>query len=146
MVVRRSDGSGTTFAFTDYLAKVSPDWKSKIGSTVAVEWPTGIGVNGNEGVADSVARTSGAIGYVEYAYATQHRLTYTKLINRDGKAVAPTDRGIRRRRRQRGLGGDAGLRRDPHQSSRRGDVADRGCDLRAHAQAAERSRRHQCQR
>jgi phosphate transport system substrate-binding protein len=90
VVVRRSDGSGTTFAFTDYLAKVSLDWKSKIGSTVAVEWPTGIGANGNEGVANSVARTRGAIGYVEYAYATQHRLTYAKLINRDGKAVAPT--------------------------------------------------------
>ena len=87
--MRRSDGSGTTFAFTDYLAKVSADWKSKIGSTVAVEWPTGIGANGNEGVAASVARTRGAIGYVEYAYATQHRLTYTKLINRDGKAVVP---------------------------------------------------------
>ena len=90
LVVRRSDGSGTTFAFTDYLAKVSADWKSKIGSTVAVEWPTGIGANGNEGVAASVARTRGAIGYVEYAYATQHRLTYTKLINKDGQAVAPT--------------------------------------------------------
>ena len=89
VVVRRSDGSGTTFAFTDFLAKVSLDWKTKIGSTVAVEWPTGIGANGNEGVANSVARTKGAIGYVEYAYATQHRLTYTKLINRDGKAVAP---------------------------------------------------------
>jgi phosphate transport system substrate-binding protein len=90
VVVRRSDGSGTTFAFTDYLAKVSLDWKSKIGSTVAVEWPTGIGVNGNEGVANSVARTRGAIGYVEYAYATQHRLAYTNLINKDGKAVAPS--------------------------------------------------------
>jgi phosphate transport system substrate-binding protein len=90
LVVRRSDGSGTTFAFTDYLAKVSADWKSKIGSTVAVEWPTGIGASGNEGVAASVARTRGAIGYVEYAYATQHRLTYTKLINKDGQAVAPT--------------------------------------------------------
>jgi phosphate transport system substrate-binding protein len=90
VVVRRSDGSGTTFAFTDYLAKVSVDWKTKIGSTVAVEWPTGIGANGNEGVAASVARTRGAIGYVEYAYATQHRLTYTKLINKDGQAVAPT--------------------------------------------------------
>jgi len=94
VVVRRSDGSGTTFAFTDYLAKVSLDWKSKIGSTVAVEWPTGIGANGNEGVANSVARTKGAIGYVEYAYATQHRLTYTKLINRDGKAVAPAVTGF----------------------------------------------------
>jgi phosphate transport system substrate-binding protein len=88
-VVRRSDGSGTTFAFTDYLAKVSPDWKSKIGSTVAVEWPVGIGASGNEGVAASVARTRGAIGYVEYAYAVQHKLTYTRLINKDGKAVAP---------------------------------------------------------
>ena len=87
--MRRADGSGTTFAFTDYLSKVSVDWKSKIGSTVAVEWPTGIGANGNEGVAASVARTKGAIGYVEYVYATQHRLTYTKLINKDGKAVAP---------------------------------------------------------
>jgi phosphate transport system substrate-binding protein len=90
LVVRRSDGSGTTFAFTDYLAKVSADWKTKIGFTVAVEWPTGIGANGNEGVAASVARTRGAIGYVEYAYATQHRLTYAKLINKDGQAVAPT--------------------------------------------------------
>ena len=68
---------------------MSADWKSKIGSTVAVEWPTGVGANGNEGVAASVARTQGAIGYVEYVYATQHRLTYTKLINKDGKAVAP---------------------------------------------------------
>lgn len=88
VVVRRADGSGTTFAFTDYLSKVSADWKSKIGSTVAVEWPTGVGANGNEGVAASVARTKGAIGYVEYVYATQQRLTYTRLINKDGKAVA----------------------------------------------------------
>ena len=144
LVVRRSDGSGTTFAFTDYLAKVSADWKTKIGSTVAVEWPTGIGANGNEGVAASVARTRGAIGYVEYAYATQHRLTYTKLDQPRRQGGRSRDRGVRGRRRQRRLGGGAGLRRDPHQPGRRGDVADRGRDLRAHAQAAERSRRHCC--
>jgi phosphate transport system substrate-binding protein len=89
-VVYRSDGSGTTFVFTDYLGKVSPNWRSKVGSTTAVEWPVGIGARGNEGVAGRVARTKGAIGYVEYAYAKQNKLTYAKLINKDRKAVAPT--------------------------------------------------------
>jgi phosphate transport system substrate-binding protein len=89
-VVHRADGSGTTFIFTDYLSKVSPDWKSKVGSNTSVEWPTGIGAKGNEGVANNVGQTKGSIGYVEYAYAKQNKLTYTKLINKDGKAVAPT--------------------------------------------------------
>jgi phosphate transport system substrate-binding protein len=89
-VVHRSDGSGTTFNFTDYLAKVSPDWKSKVGSDTAVEWPVGIGAKGNEGVANNVAQTKGSIGYVEYAYAKQNKLTFTKMINKDGKPVAPT--------------------------------------------------------
>src|ERR1700694_4625664 len=89
-VVHRSDGSGTTFNFTDYLAKVSPDWKSKVGSATAVEFPVGIGAKGNEGVANNVAQTKGSIGYVEYAYAKQNKLTYTKMVNKDGKAVAPT--------------------------------------------------------
>ena len=71
-VVYRSDGSGTTFVFTDYLGKVSPNWRSKVGSTTTVEWPIGTGVKGNEGVAGSVARIKGAIGYVEYAYARQN--------------------------------------------------------------------------
>jgi phosphate transport system substrate-binding protein len=88
-VVHRSDGSGTTFNFTDYLSKVSPDWKSKVGESTAVEWPVGIGAKGNEGVANNVMQTQGAIGYVEYAYAMQNKLTYTKLINKDGKTVAP---------------------------------------------------------
>jgi phosphate transport system substrate-binding protein len=88
-VVRRSDGSGTTFNFTDYLGKVSADWKSKVGVGPAVEWPAGIGAKGNEGVANNVANTKGAIGYVEYAYAKQNSLTYAKLVNKDGKAVAP---------------------------------------------------------
>jgi phosphate transport system substrate-binding protein len=89
-VVYRSDGSGTTFNFTDYLSKVSPDWKSKIGSNTAVEWPVGIGAKGNEGVANNVAQTKGSVGYVEYAYAKQNKLTHTKMVNKDGKTVAPT--------------------------------------------------------
>jgi phosphate transport system substrate-binding protein len=89
-VMRRADGSGTTFVFTDYLAKVSADWKSKVGSITSVEWPVGVGAKGNEGVANSVARTRGSIGYVEYAYATHNKLTHTKLMNKDGKAVAPS--------------------------------------------------------
>ena len=89
-VVYRSDGSGTTFVFTDYLGKVSPNWRSKVGSTATVEWPIGTGVKGNEGVASGVARIKGAIGYVEYAYARQNKLTYVRLTNKGGKAVAPT--------------------------------------------------------
>jgi phosphate transport system substrate-binding protein len=89
VVVHRSDGSGTTFNFTDYLAKVSPEWKSKVGSATAVEWPVGIGAKGNEGVANNVAQTKGSVGYVEYAYAKQNKLNYTKMVNKDGKTVAP---------------------------------------------------------
>jgi phosphate transport system substrate-binding protein len=88
-VVHRSDGSGTTFAFTDYLTKVSADWKSKVGSMTSVEWPTGIGASGNQGVADAVARTKGAIGYVEYSYAKQGKLSVSWLINKAGKAIVP---------------------------------------------------------
>src|SRR5581483_9348199 len=88
--VYRSDGSGTTFNFTYHLSDVSPDWKSKVGTNTAVEWPTGIGAKGNEGVANNVAQTKGSIGYVEYAYAKQNKLTYTNMVNKDGKTVAPT--------------------------------------------------------
>jgi phosphate transport system substrate-binding protein len=89
-VVHRADASGTTFNFTDYLSKVNPDWKSKVGSDTAVEWPVGIGAKGNEGVSANIAQTKGAIGYVEYAYAKQNKLVYTKMLNKDGKTVAPT--------------------------------------------------------
>jgi len=89
VVVHRSDGSGTTFIWTNYLSKVSPDWASQVGSNTAVEWPTGIGAKGNEGVANNVIQTSGAIGYVEYAYAKQNKMTFVDMINKDGKRVAP---------------------------------------------------------
>jgi phosphate transport system substrate-binding protein len=87
VVVHRSDGSGTTFNFTDYLSKVSADWKSKVGSATSVEWPAGIGAKGNEGVANNVQQARNSIGYVETAYATQNKLTTTKMINKDGNTV-----------------------------------------------------------
>jgi phosphate transport system substrate-binding protein len=90
VVVHRSDGSGTTFLFTDYLSKANGDWKSKVGANTAVEWPAGIGAKGNEGVANNVAQTKGAIGYVEYAYAKQNKLSHAKMANKDGKVVEPT--------------------------------------------------------
>ena len=89
-VVRRSDGSGTTFLWTNYLSKVSPEWKKTAGEGTAVEWPAGVGAKGNEGVAGNVAQTKNAIGYVEYAYAKQNNLTYTALVNAAGKTVQPT--------------------------------------------------------
>ena len=89
-VVHRADGSGTTFNFTNYLSKVSPDWKAKVGEATAVEWPVGLGGKGNEGVANSVVQTKGSIGYVEYAYAKQNKLTYVNAINKEGKKVEPS--------------------------------------------------------
>ena len=89
-VVRRSDGSGTSFNFTDYLAKVNADWKSKVGVGQAVEWPVGVGAKGNEGIAGNVAQTKNSIGYVEYAYAKQNNLTYASMVNAAGKTVKPT--------------------------------------------------------
>src|SRR5438067_9528575 len=88
-LVHRSDGSGTTYNFTYYLSDASPDWKSKVGTNTAVEWPVGIGAKGNEGVANNVGQTKGSIGYVEYAYAKQNKLTHTKMVNKDGKTVEP---------------------------------------------------------
>jgi phosphate transport system substrate-binding protein len=87
--VYRSDGSGTNFLFTDYLSKVSPTFKAKVGANTSVEWPVGIGAKGNEGVANMSAQTGGAIGYVEYAYAKQNKMSYVLLKNRDGKSVTP---------------------------------------------------------
>jgi phosphate transport system substrate-binding protein len=89
-IVHRSDGSGTTYNFTYYLSDVSADWKSKVGVNTSVQWPAGIGAKGNEGVAQNVGNTKGSVGYVEYAYALQNKLTFTKMINKSGKTVAPT--------------------------------------------------------
>lgn len=88
-IVHRSDGSGTTFNFTNYLSKVSAEWKSQVGENTSVQWPAGIGAKGNEGVSNNVLQTKGSIGYVEYAYAVQNKITYTGLINREGKKVEP---------------------------------------------------------
>ncbi|HEY3791835.1 MAG TPA: phosphate ABC transporter substrate-binding protein PstS [Bradyrhizobium sp.] len=90
-VVHRADGSGTTFNFTDYLSKVSADWKSKVGSGTAVEWPVGVGAKGNEGVSGNIGQAKNTIGYVEYAYAKQNKLTYTALVNKAGKTIEPTN-------------------------------------------------------
>jgi phosphate transport system substrate-binding protein len=87
--VYRSDGSGTNFLFTNYLSKVSPVFSQKIGANTSVQWPVGIGAKGNEGVANQTAQTGGAIGYVEFAYVKQTGMTYTRLLNHDGKYVAP---------------------------------------------------------
>ncbi len=90
-VVRRSDGSGTTFLFTDYLSKVSPDWKAKVGADASVAWPEGVGGKGNEGVSAYVQRIKGSIGYVEFAYAKKNKMSHTQLKNRDGHFVQPDD-------------------------------------------------------
>ena len=90
-VVHRSDGSGTTFLWTNYLSKVSPDFKTKVGEGTAVKWPTGVGGKGNEGVASYVQKINGSIGYVEYAYAKQNQLAHGQVQNKAGKFVAPDD-------------------------------------------------------
>ncbi len=90
VVVHRSDGSGTTFIFTDYLSKISPPWKQKVGNNTSVNWPTGIGGKGNEGVSGQVKQTPGAIGYVELIYAIQNKMPYADLKNADGEFVKAT--------------------------------------------------------
>ena len=90
-VVRRSDGSGTIFLWTDYLSKVSPEWKTKVGSSTAVAWPEGVGGKGNEGVAAYVQRIKGSIGYVEYAYAKKNKMSHAQIQNREGQFVQPDD-------------------------------------------------------
>jgi phosphate transport system substrate-binding protein len=89
-VVHRADGSGTTWIFTNYLTKISKEWAEKVGNDKAVQWPAGVGGKGNEGVAAYVQRINGAIGYVEYAYALQNKMTYALLQNQAGSFVAPT--------------------------------------------------------
>ena len=92
--VHRSDGSGTTFNFTNYLGKVSPEWDKTVGDDVSVSWPNGVGGKGNAGVASYVQQIQGAIGYVEYAYVMENHLVYTKMVNKEGKALTPTMEGF----------------------------------------------------
>ena len=90
-VVRRADGSGTSFLFTNYLSKVNPEWQAKVGEGTAVNWPTGAGGKGNEGVSAFVQRLPNSIGYVEYAYAKQNKMSYVLLKNKDGQFAAPDE-------------------------------------------------------
>jgi len=93
--VRRADGSGTTFGFTNYLSQISPEWKEKVGEGTAVNWPVGAGGKGNEGVAAFVGRLPNSIGYVEFAYAKQNKMSHTQLQNRDGVFVQPGDDSVK---------------------------------------------------
>lgn len=95
LVVRRADGSGTSFIFTNYLSKVSPEWKSKVGEGNSVNWPTGTGGKGNEGVSAFVQRLAGAIGYVEYAYAKQNKMAHMTMKNADGALVSPSEESFK---------------------------------------------------
>jgi phosphate transport system substrate-binding protein len=94
-VVRRADGSGTTFIFTNYLSKVNEEWKSKVGEGAAVNWPAGAGGKGNEGVSAYVMRLQNSIGYVEYSYAKQNKMSYVQLRNKAGSFVVPTEEGFK---------------------------------------------------
>ena len=116
--VYRSDGSGTNFLFSDYLSKSSPKFASSIGANTSVQWPVGIGAKGNEGVANMTTQTDGAIGYVEYAYAKQNKMTYALLTNKAGDAVAPERRVVSGRGRERRLGQGGRLLSDPDRSGR----------------------------
>jgi len=93
--VRRADGSGTTFNFTNYLSRVHAEWKSKVGEGTAVNWPVGAGGKGNEGVASFVNRLPNSIGYVEYSYVKQNKMTYTQLKNKDGVFVSPSEEAFK---------------------------------------------------
>jgi phosphate transport system substrate-binding protein len=92
--VYRSEGSGTTFIFTDYLSKVSPDWKTKVGNSSAVNWPAGIGAKGNEGVAGMVRQTAGSVGYVELIYALTNKMAYGTVKNAAGKFLQGSPEGV----------------------------------------------------
>jgi phosphate transport system substrate-binding protein len=94
VVVHRSDGSGTTYIWTDYLSKISPEWKSKVGTNTSVNWPTGIGGKGNEGVAGQIKQTPGALGYVELIYAVQNKMAYAEVKNSAGNFVKPSIESI----------------------------------------------------
>ncbi|HEX8611474.1 MAG TPA: phosphate ABC transporter substrate-binding protein PstS [Telluria sp.] len=94
-VVHRADGSGTTFLFTDYLSKVSPEFKTKVGADASVKWAVGVGGKGNDGVASTVQRVKGAVGYVEWAFAKKNKIAHTQLKNKDGAFLQPDDENFK---------------------------------------------------
>jgi phosphate transport system substrate-binding protein len=110
IVVHRSDGSGTSFIFTDFLAKVSPEWKSKVGSATSVQWPTGLGGKGNEGVTQQVKQSEGAIGYVELIYAIANDLPYANVKNSSGQFIQPTLKSVSAAAAGANLGPDTDFR------------------------------------
>ncbi len=140
-VVHRSDGSGTTFNFTYYLADVSAGWKSDVGVNTSVEWPVGIGAKGNEGVANNVQNTKGSIGYVEYAYAVQNKMTYTGMMNKDGKAVQPTAEAFSAAAANADWKGTPGYSVILANQPGADDVADDGCHVHPDVQEAGQRRR-----
>jgi phosphate transport system substrate-binding protein len=131
--VRRADGSGTSFIFTNYLSKVNAEWKAKVGEGTAVNWPMGAGGKGNEGVAAFVGRLPNSIGYVEYAYVKQNKLSYVQLQNADGAFVRLTTRLQGRRCRCRL---EQELLPDPDQPARQGRLAHHRRHLHPDAQGA----------
>ena len=143
-VVRRSDGSGTTFNWTDYLSKVSPEWKDKVGSSTAVAWPEGVGGKGNEGVAAYVQRIKGSIGYVEYAYAKKNNMAYALVQNKDGQYPKPDNDTFQAAAAYADWKNAPGYYPDHHQLAGQDVLADRRDELHPHArqagQAAERRR------
>ena len=116
-VIRRSDGSGTTFNFTDYLSRQSPAFKEKIGSDLMVPWPVGTGAKGNDGVSQAVKQTKNSIGYVEFAQALQTKLSYATIKNRAGQWITPDHEELPGRGRWRGMGQDRGFLPDAHRSA-----------------------------
>ncbi len=139
-VVHRSDGSGTTFLWTNYLSKVSPEWKSTVGEGTAVNWPTGVGGKGNEGVASYVQKINGAVGYVEYAYAKQNKLSHGQMQNKSGKFVQAGGRRLQGRRSQRRLEQGSRLLSHPHRPGRQECVAHQRRHVHPHAQEAGQAR------
>ena len=123
-VVHRSDGSGTTFTFADYLSKVSPEWKSKLGANTVINWPAGVGGKGNEGVSTYVQQIKGSIGYVEYAYILESKLNYARMVNSAGKVVSPEPRRLPGRRCACRFHQGEGLLRHPDRPARRRHLAD----------------------
>ncbi len=143
-VVRRSDGSGTTFIWTDYLSKVSAEWKQKVGASTAVAWPEGVGGKGNEGVAAYVQRIKGSIGYVEYAYAKRNKMAHGAVQNREGQFVQPDDDTFQAAAAFRRLEERPRVLSDSDRPAGQDELADHRREL--HPDAAEAGQAPECRR